>query len=265
MGPSTKKQINIQFKNAISKKYDLLILGNSRTYRGVNPDILSFNTYNFSHDNDSYNQMFYKLKYILNKGKSIKYLILGVDYFQFSFKSDTRNYAYGNWLGIDYLNDYKKSLYSYRMGYLKSNMNPKKLFPLRTDRSKPFLKENGQYIKPGVARKSDSVIRNIKRLNFQVEYFERIVKACKSENIKVFLVMLPVRENELKNYNERELQNFDVFIDRYVNDSNVFYVNYSELKGFSYNDFTDITHLNESAANRFSKQLSKDILRLLKI
>ena len=41
--------------------------------------------------------------------KKIKYLIMGVDYFQFSFLSDTRNYIYGNKFSNEYMKDFENS------------------------------------------------------------------------------------------------------------------------------------------------------------
>ena len=114
-GPSTKQQIAHSFKNATNINYDLLILGNSRTYRGINPDMLSYNAFNFSHSNDSYNQIYYKLKYLVDIEKDINYLILGIDYFQFSFISDTRNYVYTDFLDSEYMTDFRES------GVLKKN------------------------------------------------------------------------------------------------------------------------------------------------
>ena len=71
-GPSTKQQISTSFRNALKQDYDILILGNSRTYRGINPDLLAMKCYNFSHDNDSYNQSYYKLLYLIKHHKKIK-------------------------------------------------------------------------------------------------------------------------------------------------------------------------------------------------
>jgi len=108
-GPSTEQQIRSSFKNVITEeKYDLIILGNSRTYRGLNPEFFDFNTFNFSHDNDNYNQIFYKLKFLLQENIQFDYLILGTDYFQFNYKSGTRNYIYGDLLSNEYLEDYEE-------------------------------------------------------------------------------------------------------------------------------------------------------------
>ena len=87
-GLNTRKQILISFSNADSRQYNKMFLGNSRVYRGINPDKIDDHTYNFAHDNDTYNQCYYKLQHVLANGKKIDTLFLGADYFQFSIKSE---------------------------------------------------------------------------------------------------------------------------------------------------------------------------------
>jgi hypothetical protein len=147
--------------------------------------------------------------------------------------------------------------------YYLSNINPKKLLLLKPRIKKPFLRSNGQYIKYGKAKENDTITREIKRLDFQVSYFNKIIDLCKSKKIKTFIVMLPIRQNELKSYTHSEINEFDSFISDYADSNNVFYLNYSTVNNFSTSDFTDITHLNEPAANRFTNNLNKDLLNLI--
>ena len=105
-GPNTRNQIEMSFKNALSSEASCWFLGNSRIYR-INPDMIeNGHWYNFAHDNDSYNQMYYKLQYLLDNGCKVDTLVIGTDYFQFSVFSDSRNYVYDGLLGNDYLRDY---------------------------------------------------------------------------------------------------------------------------------------------------------------
>jgi hypothetical protein len=262
-GPSTKQQISQSFENAFERQYNLLILGNSRVYRGLNPEYFSLKAFNFSHDNDSYNQSYYKLKLLIEGKKEIKYLILGVDYFQFSFLSDTRNYIYADYLGEDYLNDFDSNVLIQKVNYHLRNLTPRPLLNsiLRgIPNEKPYLKENGQYIRPGIANKTDNVKRDIKRLDIQVEYFNKILDLCLAKNIKCFLVMPPVRENELNSYTEEDILGFNSFLSSNVDLTKVEYLNYSKNNEFSISDYTDITHLNGNAAIRFSKMLNDTIV-----
>lgn len=263
-GPSTKQQIDLSFENAIKLEYDVLILGNSRTYRGLNPDIFSMNTFNFSHDNDSYNQLFYKLRFLLENKKDFKYLILGVDYFQFSFLSNSRNYVYADYLGVDYLNDYSDNVFLLKLKYHFSNIDPQKLLLLKPNKNIPVFRENGQFIVSGIADENDAIQRDIKRLKIQEEYFKRIIDLCDANNIKVFLIMLPIRQNELNSYSAKEIINFNKYINTFVNDVNIYYLDYSLNNDFETKDYTDITHFNEAAADRFSKMVNDSLVSIIK-
>ncbi len=262
-GPTTKQQISYSFESAINDEYEMFILGNSRTYRGINPDSLQLKSFNFSHDNDSYNQMYFKLKFLIDNKKNFKYLILGLDYFQFSFKADTRNYVYSDFFGSEYMSDFESSALIKKTQYYIDIINPKKILSCFSKENQPFIRKNGQYIKSGYAREDDCVSRDVKRLSFQVRYFEKILEVCKSKGIKVFMVTLPIRLNELNSYTESELDDFKNFINQYINDNEIFYLNYSNIKSFNTKDYTDITHFNESAANRFTKKLNKDLMDII--
>jgi hypothetical protein len=110
MGISTEQQIVQSFQNARSKKYDCLILGSSKLYRGVNPEkITAINSFNFSHDNDAFNQIYYKLQFLKdNNSLKFKYAIVGLSCFQFSFLSDTRNYVFEKYFSHNYIKDFEK-------------------------------------------------------------------------------------------------------------------------------------------------------------
>lgn len=264
-GPTTKQQISSSFDNALRRDYQLLILGNSRTYRGLNPDFFTLKAFNFSHDNDSYNQIYHKLLYLMGKGKHFDYLVLGTDYFQFSFKADSRNFVYGDWLGKEYMKDYDDTnLLMLKLQYYLRNVDLKRLLSFRPKKNKPFLRDNGQYIKNGKAKAGDQARRSIKRLDFQVRYFVETLRLCKSNGIKIFIVMPPARKNELDLYERAELIEFNSFLSEYVDNKAVFYLNYSESTDYLTADYTDVTHLNEAAANRFSQQLDSDIVRLIR-
>jgi len=75
-------------------------------YRGVNPDKLGTPAFNVAYDADSFNQVYYKLRYLERHGVRFRRLVMGVDYFQFGVFSDARNSVYGQYLGPEYLRDY---------------------------------------------------------------------------------------------------------------------------------------------------------------
>ena len=272
-GPNTQKQIEQSFKNAIEKEYDLIVLGNSRLYRGINPDKFSKSAYNFSHDNDSYNQLYYKLQLLLEEGKSIETLILGIDYFQFSFLSDSRNYVYAPLLGEEYMNDFEsypppwESLKNY-WGLSKFSTillaTTKLLKSGKTLSPKAHIKDNGQYIKRGKASPRDLVRRESNKLDVQANYFDKLLDLCSEKEITVFLVMLPMRENELKSYDEEIIMNYNLYFQKKADAyPNTFLLNHCCTGDFKIEDFTDITHLNEKAADRYTIFLDDEIKKTL--
>lgn len=263
-GPNTEQQIRLSFKYALEDKYDLVVLGNSRIYRGVNPDKLSIKAYNFAHDNDSFNQIYYKLKYLEKNNNLPEHIILGVDYFQFSFLSDTRNYVYGRLLGREYMKDFNTSYEEYinKLISVKQNQFVKRFETVVKPQGKqskvPYLKKNGQYIRFEVAKETDSVKRDSNMLDVQVEYFNKILDYCDKNKIEVFMIMPPVRKNEMKSYDEETIRKFNIFFNERVGNM-VHFLNYSISDQFTIKDFQDITHLNVQGADKFTKLLDKDI------
>jgi hypothetical protein len=257
-GPNIEDQLNMSFANAAKSDAKILILGNSREYCGVNPDKFSIKAYNFSHNNDSYNQLYYKLMWILDKGVKPQCIVLGIDYFQFSIFSDMRNYAYGPLLGKDYLADYKKKK-NYKLDHYKSFLKPEKVRKLvKGPNYMQSLKANGQYVRNGVPDEADFLKRNPERKEIQVKYFEKILAECKAQNIKVFLCMMPLRPAEIQQYKPEDLADFNRFVGQHLNE-NVVYLDYSRDTSFKMEDYIDFSHINQKAADRFSLMLDRDI------
>lgn len=273
-GLTTKEQIEYSFKRIKDSKYNGIILGNSRMYRGINPDKLKFgNFYNFAHDNDSFNQMYYKLLYVENKSnKKIKYLIMGVDYFQFSFLSDTRNYIYGNKFSNEYMKDFENSKnfinklnFYFEEKATKFKISLNTLLEVMKNRKiiKTYkLEENGWYHEQ-INKKgqlSDTVKREWEILEVQKKYFFYILEYCKKNNIKVFMVMAPLRKVEEKYYPKEIVGKYKKF---FISNIGINYLDYSHYLDSNIEYFEDVTHLNEKGANKFSEELNNKISSLL--
>jgi hypothetical protein len=267
LGPNTKNQIKQSFKHAKGHAYPVVVLGNSRIYRGINPELFSVKTFNFAHDDDSYNQMYHKLKWL--DSDSLKVVVMGVDYFTFSYLSNKRNYAYGPLFGHEYLGDYyrgpvpmigfyKDAIFQRIVNYAGFDRTKFliRAVALGTNKNRPKLKANGQYIYPGVAKASDKIERDTTMLPVQKDYFEKIVAYCDDRNIKLILVMPPTREEERINYTAKSIIRFENYLSRFKTST---YLNFSESKDYVMKDFSDITHLNEAAADRFSRSLNDSI------
>lgn len=280
-GVDTGTQIKQQFKDVVKQKYDCIVFGNSRIYRGVNPSLLSETTYNFAHDNDSYNQIYWKLNFLEKNEVRFDKIILGTDYFMFSFLSDTRNQYYGELLPAEYLLDYNSEVDNSVVWYDKLNedlnvyINTRFQEPLNYifsvlkqsvngEESTPYLSSNGQYIVPNrKATEGDEVTRDAMRLGIQMQYFEKILTYCKEKGIEVVVVMPPTRNRELESYDEALLIECDRYLNDIVETYGVMLLNYSNDEKFKSTElYMDITHLSPKGGDLWTEQLNKDLINI---
>ena len=260
LGPGTQEQVDRQFTQLERQEPELLVLGNSRMYVGVDPDELTWPAFNFAHDNDSYDQAYFKLKFALERGKQFRSVVLGTDLFQFSVLTDTRDHAYAAHLGRKYLERRgPASLLWMKVSFHLTNMDPNRLLLLWSTEPPMRLKDTGQQVKSGQARESDRVVRDPTRSAHQVAYFEQTLELCRTHDIRVAIVMPPVRRNEMDNYSTEEVAAFDAFIQRYVVPGRVDYLCYRDSPAFSLADYVDITHLSAAGARKFSRMLNEDL------
>ena len=269
-GPNTAEQVKMSFQNSVAKEYNVYFLGNSRIYRGINPDkFTSVNSYNFAHDNDSYNQMYYKLLYLLDNGKRIDYLVIGTDYFQFSNLSDTRNYIYASLFPKEYLEDFEiasrfpQSLESIRTLWMNKQNGLSSCIQYILGKDAPenisYQKENGQYCMYGQASGAETIDRDYSILDIQYGYYKKIISLCEDEGIELFVIMPPLWKGEIASHSDEERVNFNKMIRNSLAKTpyDGHYINYSEEEGLSsYMDFIDITHLTLEAADNYSEYIN---------
>ncbi|HEX6162027.1 MAG TPA: hypothetical protein VFZ31_01590 [Vicinamibacterales bacterium] len=282
VGPSMVERIDRSFAAAASGGYDVLVTGNSRIYRGVNPDELGVRAYNFAQDDDAFNQVYYKLKYLDGRGVRFHTLVMGVDYFEFSFLSDRRNVAYGKYLGEEYLRDFAAPETGRAARILDAVLHPidepafnnlmirrftrpasllieRALAAVQSSPRPPpiraVLKPNGQYILDAGPQRADPITRDATRLPIQEQYYRRILEWAAGNKIRVVLVMPPLRRMELDAYPPGVVDAFDEWLARSAAEHGATYVNFARHPEFTDQDFADVTHLNEAAADRWSRLL----------
>lgn len=270
-GSNTQHQISQSFTNSLKLNYDQLVLGNSRIYRGISPDQMTVETFNFAHDHDSYNQMYFKLLYLKEKNVKFKTLILGLDYFQFSFFSDKRNYAYAPYFHSDYFDDYPWSFHEVQAYENLRGIRMSHTIIVNSvnyyNNSVPhplILKENGQFLVNGFSVENDTNFtkRNAHRHPLQENYFLKIIELAKRMNLNIYLVIPPTRKEELASYRSGIVNNYNLAFDLVARKKGVKLINYAGDTTYKYFHFSDFTHLNPEGANLFSKNLNDTILKL---
>ncbi len=290
LGPNTKHQIENSFRNSTLGSYNIFLIGNSRIYRGVNPDKFKLKTFNLSYDGDSYLQTYYKLKFLGREKITCKYVILSADYFSFSFLGDNSNSNYykyldasysaichGNMIHIPKFSTIKKNnqtsswkIYNYMdeqnemfNAWMTKNIS-NSIIPFfqgltSSKKERPFQRENGQYVVNSKATSEDYLERNAEIYKPLQLYLDSILIFCKQHDVEVFLTMLPTRKNELKNYSIDFQNRVDTYYGSFKKNKNVHFLNYKNDLKFTIDDFGDLTHFNEAGADKFSELLNRDI------
>ena len=285
-GPSLQERIDYGFAGVKARRYECVAVGNSRVYRGLNPDRLGLTAFNFAQDDDAFNQIYYKLRYMEDHGVVATTIVIGVDYFQVSFLSDRRNFAYALHFAPAYMDDFERppqeglgrvvwaALHpideaGFNAFMIRHFTRPAALLlerGLAKFRGEPpappvrvFVKENGQYVVEAPAGPIGPIERDATRLPIQEHYFEAALEWARRNGVRLFLVMPPLQERELASYAPGVIETFDRWLESRARAHGATYLNFSTHPGFGDGDFADVTHLTADAADRFSELLGDAI------
>lgn len=265
---------NYSFKNLnIQKKYDtteILILGNSHTFYGLNPIFFDKPAFNLA--NISQSLYFDKLLFEkhIDKFKKLKYVILNVEYTSLSQLKDTqediwRKFYYKSYMNLDVpiisKFDYSKCFLSSTRPF---NKNIKLINRYFLEGTIVDCDVNGfgiNYTKEKRLSDIDRIAPNtIKRhednlfdFSQNIAVIQSIINQCKEKNIEVVLVTMPVSKEYSKRVKKNKLgkiiKTAKLFEEK---NSNVRYLNLFNDPGFTDNDFYDPDHLHTKGAEKCS-------------
>lgn len=262
----TEDQISRQFEDVLKEKYETLILGNSRVYRGINPEKLKCtNSYNFAHDNDSFNQIYFRLKYVLRHNSNIRNCIIGIDFSILGIFSDTRNYVYKRYLDKDYLKDYqgnfnlKEEITTWYNTKIKVTFSPfiaatKNIVlnhePVVEHEITPFGQSRDYHIdiKSFQKNKADFII-----LGHLENYLLKILEECKDNNIRVVFVFMPNSNRENEARSSDKIDQHIEYISRFTDNKETFFLNFMDSLS-SNNHYSDFVHLKAGVSDQFTEQ-----------
>lgn len=265
---------NYSFKNEnVQKKYDtteILILGNSHTFYGLNPFFFDKPTFNLSNISQSlyFDQLLFEKHF--NKFKKLKCVILNIEYTSLSQVKDTQEDSWRKYYYKSYMDVKVPIISKFDYGnYFVSSTRPFHKNIKLVDR---YLSEgtlidcdaNGfgtNYTKEKRFLNIDELAANtIKRhednlLDFSenISVVESIIHQCKEKGIEVILVTMPVSRAYSKRVNRFKLDKIiktaQLFEKRNLN---VRYLNLFTDSRFTNDDFFDADHLNTKGAEKCS-------------
>lgn len=266
-----QKQLGLNYDS------EVLVLGNSHAFYGINPDYFTKKTYNLS----NVSQSLYFDELLINKNcdnfKQLKYVILTIDYFSLSQADDTsedrwRKYYYQYYMNLEVPSISKFDPKSYSLALTRNfEMNAELLRKYFKDKTliesdkmgwAHYEGVNPEYNNPSTA--VDIVKKNEDgSLDFTAneERLKRIIKICNQNNIKLILVTMPVTTYYAANVNKKKIDKIFMSCAKLEEIyKNVIYLNLFQSPKFNNTDFYDTDHLNAGGAEKCSKILNHLII-----
>ena len=259
------EQISIN-KNDI----EVLVLGDSHTFFGINPEWLSRKTYNLS--NVSQTIYFDKLLFEkhINHLPKLKYLVLPVEYTTLSQADNTqediwRKYFYNAQmdLNVPLIKWYNPKKYSLAL-VRRFDKTYNSFKDYRSEGSLISCDSSGwgnaylstmdslemQRISNIIAKKHEDGSMDF---SLNTERIQAIIDLCKIKNIEVLLVNMPVFSGYLNRLNPAKLRGIEINCEALTNNnSNVTRIDFLRDSRFRMNDFRDPDHLNAQGAKTVS-------------
>ena len=259
-----------------SKEIELLILGSSDIYFGINPIYFSQNTFNASHVAQSLD-----LDYeIFNKYQSnfdnLKIIVLSVSYYAIWGRLKTgpefwriKNYALYYGIDTKSLTDHSELLNG------KLGINIQRLYKYYFEKKDDIvcsklgwgttfkseivndLEETG---KSAVLRHTFKNLyspENIRSFEESMEILNSFAEFCNQKNVRMILLATPTYHTYREKLNKEQLNKMVETMDRFVAEhDNCRYINWSDNPDFVTEDFFDADHLNEKGAKKLSEKLA---------
>lgn len=258
---------------------EVLVLGNSHAYRGIDPEYLSlkaFNAANVSQTLD-YDQLIFD--FYRPRMKNLKCVVINISYQSlFNVLSESaENWREKNyWIYSDIMVQPPAIKHRIELATGRTSDKIKRLLRFATNNgtdvaSAPFgfdgvdevqsdleLEESAEAV---VDRHTQSDFKN---LSGHIERLKTIIDDCEQDGIRVLLVTLPVSAHYRSHISARQWDTTTQTCMMLSRDyGNVTYHSFFADDAFEQNDFKDVDHLNAAGAKKLTRMLDKLILDLV--
>ena len=261
-----------------SEEIQILILGSSQSYYGINPDYFPQNTFNACHVSQSLDLDYKILSKYKNNFSNLKVIILPIPYPVLWEKLGSsveswrmKNYALYYGIDTESLMDNSEVLNGklginiqriYNCYFKKNNGIPSQTLGWGTSyrsENNGNLEESGKNRSLGHTYDIHSK-ENVKIYKGNLEALDSFAEFCNRKNVELILVTIPTYYTYRKNQNEEQLNKmFDTMNDFVAKHNNCQYLNWYDDPDFVAKDYHDADHLCENGAIKLSEKLVKHI------
>ena len=265
-----------EFLEKKSADIEVLSLGNSHTYYGVNPVHFELKAFNASHIGQSIDLDYKILAKYKDNFKKLKVITINIDYMTLfsSTSSGDEAWRFKNYcIYYDVANSFNLRNYSevlsfnLRQNFMRFNKYYLKNSPdiwcdglgFSIDKTitTPYLNSSGKIAALSHTRK------NNKFLEKNIKVVKAIIELANTMNAKVIFYTSPSHKNYVRHLEKEQL---DISINTIKNivakSENSYYYNYLTTSQFLDSDYRDADHLNGIGAKKLSLLLNKSICQI---
>ena len=270
-------QFSMKYKQmSLLESVDVLVLGSSHTYFGVDASEISSSSYNAALSAQSYKYDFLVLNSLIHRQVKVHCVLLPISSLSRGYDVETgveqwRKYQYWHRYNLhvfdlqDYFDirsyiaimgdvDALGSLRCIVTGNVKAQANNVR------DDGTAVNGDGGISSSMAQTQAADAATRHLSSTGTNGEYwFRKIVKLCKSSNSKLILISTPVTREyyQLVSTKLKRDQNELYEIAKSIN-KDVVFRDYSQNRSFVYKDFWDCDHLNPTGAKKLGRLIRRD-------
>lgn len=256
-----------------SNKIEVLFLGSSHIYFGIDPKYLKQKSFNAAYVSQSLNYDLEILKKYRTSWSNLKYIIIPIDYFSmYSTLEDgaekwrVENYEiyYGIHQSKNYWNNFDffsgEFVYNSCGRLIKHKLNHESSINCtkfgwgtkNNSKNKNDLTETG---KSSAIRHTCKIINNQWVLK-NTETIKSFIEFGKQNKTKIIFVTCPAYKSYVENINKNQLNStINIITQITKNNLNSVYYNFLEDKSFKSGDFYDADHLNEIGARKLTLRI----------
>lgn len=255
-----------------SNNIEVLFLGNSHIYYGINPEYMHYNSFNASHISQSLNYDLFILDKYRNSWKKLKYIIIPIDYFSLY---TTLEYSIENWREKNYTiyyGDHDDAGYWTTLEVFNSKL------PRNLKRAKTYyfkhksditctklgfgLKYNSRRSKDlGKTGPASAKVHTVDKVNDHIFHdniksLQSIIDFSRRHHFKIIFVTCPAYYTYRDHLSNNQLYaTINTVTKLSADNPNTHYFNFISDSSFTAADFYDGDHLNEIGAKKFTLKM----------
>jgi len=262
-----------EYLNDNSENIEVLVLGSSHSFYGINPVYFSRTAFNAAHVSQTLNYDYFISNKFKNNLSNLKTLIIPVSYFTLFSQlengiEDWRVKNYSIYYDCPYHNDIK---YNFETAGEKPLVVLKKLLKYVKGSNNITVSELGFGLNFSNSKQSDLIATgkaaakrhtkaNLGLLDTNIELLNKLIAESNINGIRVILFTPPARKSYISNLNEHQLSVMKSSISDIIRrKSTVEYYDFMNDSRFVDNDFKDADHLNGVGAKKLTQIIDQII------